>query len=120
MVNNYLNEKEEYRIIDKDLYAYTRETRAKRNISNKGCDLTSAVKSDIELSKQKIKEYRTKIEELNKNMIDSYKLLGELYSCGFCDKSVVKQERDALTGEVIKETLTHVERCRNKGVDDQC
>lgn len=118
MVNNYLKKDEEYRIIDKQLYAYGLETRTKRNISDKGCDVTAVVKSDIELSKQKIEDYKNKIEELKNDMIDSYKLLGELYSCGYCDKSTIKQERDVLTGQLISEVLTHRDNCINKGVEE--
>lgn len=113
------SEQEVFKIIDKDLYAYTRSNGEKRNISEHGCDVLAFKLQEIEDNKKVILELQKRIEEIKNINAENYKLVGELYKCGFCDKSNIIQSHDSLTGAITEKKNQHRANCRNasKGGD---
>lgn len=107
------SEQEVFRIIGKDLFAYTRSNGEKRNISEHGCDVLAFKLEEIEDNKRVILDLQKRIEELKNINADNYKLVGELYKCGFCDKSNEINIHDPLTGLITKKQNQHINNCRN-------
>lgn len=107
------SEQEVFKIIDKDLYAYTRSNGEKRNISEHGCDVLAFKLEEIEDNKRVILDLQKRIEELKNINAENYKLVGELYKCGFCDKSGVIHKHNPLTGSNTQVINQHIANCRN-------
>lgn len=107
------SEQEVFKVIDKELYAYTKSNGERRNISEYGCDVLAFKLQEIEDNKLLIKDLQKKIEELKNINAENYKLVGDLYKCGFCDKSNVIPVHDPLTGAITEKLNQHRTNCRN-------
>ena len=107
------SEQEVFKVIDKDLYAYTKSNGSKRNISEHGCDVLAFKLQEIDDNKRVILDLQKRIEKLKDINAENYKLVGDLYKCGFCDKSNELQFHDPITGKITIKKNQHRLNCRN-------
>ena len=110
--------KETYRVIDKKVYAYIKETGAKRLVDP--CDTRVEIAKEIEIRQQIQKDLESKLAANNLELANLTRLDAEIAALGYCkkDKPIYKKVdgitlRDGNNNPII-DKYTHDSLCPNK------
>ena len=114
--------KETYKVIDKKVYAYIKETGAKRLVDP--CDTRVEISKEIEIKQQLKRELESKLAATDLELAELIKLDNEIAALGYCKKDrPIYKKIDGITlrdgnNNPVVESYTHDAYCpnKNKGV----